>query len=106
MKRPIQPLLALHQIGVIASITINYRPPHPPHTPGAGTQVELRGNIGSITGLWGEYQEYLEVGVEWNSVARIKKQYAAELEAWWLFSENEKKELAELARLKKKFEKE
>ena len=104
MESPSPALLGLYGIGVIAAIKINYRPPHPPHTPGEGTYVELQGNLGRIVGRWEDYREFLELRVGFNSVAEIKPEFDAVLERWRLFEAKEAKDLAEYARLKKKFE--
>ena len=101
MKKPDPSLLALYHIGVIGGIEIDYRHMH---TPRGGTYVRLRGNLGSIDGRWEDYREYLDLRVKWNSVAEIKAKFAAEIEAWWIFTESRRKELVEYERLKKIFE--
>ena len=102
MQSPFPALLALYHIGVIGKIEIDYRHMH---THLNGTYVRLHGNLGSIDGRWDEYKEFLEVSVNWNSVANIKPEYSKQLEAWYIFAETEKKELKEFERLKKKFKK-
>jgi len=100
MQRPSPALLALRHLGVIGKIEIDYRHIH---TPKGGTYVRLHGSISSLDGRWEEYRGYLDLRVDWNSVAHIKPKFEKELEAWWLFAEREKKELADYERLKKKF---
>jgi len=100
VNKPSPALLALYHLGVIGGIEIDYRHIH---TPKGGTYVRLRGNLSSIDGRWEDYREYLDLKVEWNSVAKIRKKFSDELESWWIFSEREKKDLAEYERLKKKF---
>jgi len=99
MNKPSPALLALHMIGVIKTIEIDYRHIH---QPGEATYVRLHGNIGSIDGLWSEYEPYLDLAVMWNSVAKIKPECAKEIERWWMGKAQRDKEMAEYERLGKK----
>jgi len=100
MHKPNPALLSLHMIGVIGKIEIDYRHIH---SPGEATYVRLHGNIGSIDGRWDEYAEYLDLAVEWNSVAKIKDEHRKQIEAWWMGKAQREKEMDEWERLKKKF---
>ena len=99
MNKPSPALLALHMIGVIGKIEIDYRHMH---TPKGATYVRLHGNIGSLDGRWDEYEPYLDLAVEWNSVARIKDEHRKVIEAWWMGKAQRDKEMAEYERLGKK----
>ena len=94
-------LIALWRIGIISSIEIDYRRGQ---NSLEGTYVKLKGSLGNIDGLWEVYQEYVDLGVNKQSVAKIKNRYAKELEDWYLLTEAKKKDLAEYNRLKEIFE--
>jgi len=101
IQPPTPELLALYKIGVIGKIEIDYRHMH---TERGGTYIRMHGNLGSIDGKWKKYEKYLDMKVEWNSIAKIKAKFSKELEDWWIYSETNRKELDEYERLKKKFE--
>ncbi len=100
IQRPTPELLAIYQIGVIGKIEIDYRHMHSER---GGTYIRMHGNLGSIDGKWGKYEKYLDMKVDWNSIAKIKPKFSKELEEWWIFTENHRKELEEYERLKNKF---
>lgn len=58
----------------------------------------------TIKGKWDTYKDYLDVIPFYNGIAEVKKHLVKQVVEWKTFEEENKKELEEYKRLKKKFE--
>jgi hypothetical protein len=100
MKKPNEKLLRLNGIGNIHTLRIDYRQTG---TDTADTFFTVTGEHGAVKGLWSTYRDYLDVDVDFKSVARLKESYVVEIETWMKWKKTNAKDLAEFERLKKKF---
>lgn len=99
--KPVPPALKkLMQLGTIKSIKIEYKQTG---TDTADSFVTLGGDGEDIVGLWSSYIEYLNVKVDYCSVAQVKEFYVEQWNGWKTYRKNNEKELAEWKRLKKKY---
>lgn len=102
MKKPPQALLALIDLGRIRGIIIDYKQTG---NDTAETFCEILGYENrKVCGLWRTYSSYLDVKVDWSSIARIQPQFAKQASDWEAFELANQTELAEYNRLKAKFE--
>lgn len=102
MNRPPQTAIDLAALGTIRGIIIDYRQTG---TDTAETYCEILGNgKGKVTGLWRTFSPFLDVRVDWASVARVSEKYVREIEEWRKFEKANAAELATFKRLKAKFE--
>ena len=101
MKKPDKNLLKLHSLGYIRTIDVDYKQVS---VDTARTYVTLTGLNGKSThGLWSTYKDYLTLYVGHNHVAQIKPEFKKQLDDWFEFEQENKRELAEFERLKAKF---
>jgi len=103
MEKPSDALMRLYELEYIVSITVHYRQTG---TDTADTFVDILGWKGKKIKEhpWTIYKEYLEVQMEYNSIAHIKDRYTKQILEWIAFEKRNKKDLSEYRRLKKKFE--
>ena len=100
MNKPNQIAFRLFQLNRITGICVEYRQTG---TDTAETFCEIFGTGGSCKGLWRTYKDFLSVSVSYNSVATLLPKYITEIKAWNAYEEQNRKELLEYVRLKKKF---
>jgi len=100
MIKPNEVELKLYEFGTIQGIKVDYRQTG---TETAETYVELYSSKNTIKGLWKTYRDFLSVDVGHSSVARLKGSSSNKCKKWLEFVEDNKLELAEYERLKKKF---
>lgn len=102
MNRPPQVVLDLLALGTIRGIVVDYRQTG---TDTAETYCEILGSgKGKVSGIWSTYSPFLDVCVDWSSVARVKYRHRKDYEEWIKFEKANATELAEYNRLKAKFE--
>jgi hypothetical protein len=102
MKKPPEALLKLIDLGAIRGIIIEYRQTG---NDTAETFCEILGSgTNKVGGLWRTYKPFLDVKVEWATVARVHATYIKDAAEWEKFESENAKELAEYNRLKQKFE--
>lgn len=102
MKRPPQAVFDLIDLGNIRGIIIDYRQTG---TDTAETFCEILGyEKRKVSGLWGSYSPYLDIRVDWATVARVQDRHVKAVEAWNKFEKTNQTELATYKRLKAKFE--
>lgn len=102
MNKPSETVLSLVALGSIRGIIVDYQQTG---TDTADTFCEILGDgKKKVTGLWRTYSPFLDVRVDWASVARVSDKYRKEVEEWRKFEKAYSAELAEYQRLKEKFE--
>lgn len=102
MNKPPQIVFDLLSLGTIRGIVINY---HQTGTDTAETYCEILGNgTKNVSGMWRMYSPFLDVQVDWASVARVKGNYRKDYEEWVKFEKANAEDLATYNRLKVKFE--
>lgn len=99
MERPIDLKLWLYDSWPIRSLRVNYRMTGEDT---AETTVTIEGAKGAKILLWRTLEPLLEVGVDYNSVARLNYTTQNEVRLWREFEKEHAADLAELQRLKQK----
>jgi len=102
MKKPNKTILALYNLSVIKGIDVNYVQNG---VDTSETRVTLIGSNGTLKGRWETYKPYLEVSVDFRSIARLKDRYVKEVDDWKKFERINSTEYDEYLRLRNKFEK-
>jgi hypothetical protein len=100
LKKPSPYLQQLYDLGTIHGMIFSYRQVGDDT---AMTCVEFIGSERRLTGEWQHYRDYLEIGPDHCSLARLRRPCVQEVEAWEKFEAANAAELTEYARLKKKF---
>ncbi len=95
--------MRLYDLQYINGITVHY---NQTGTDTADTFVDITGWNGKKikNHPWVIYREYLELRVDYNSIAHIKDHYMKQIQDWLTFEKRNKRDLVEYRRLKKKFE--
>ena len=101
MKKPPETALKLYALGAIIGIKVDYRQTG---VAGAETLCTIYGEQESIGGKWSTYRDYLNVGVDYNSVAQVRSDVFKRIREWEAFEKENLKELQEYERLKAKFD--
>tara|TARA_R110002096_G_C14012308_1_gene669147 strand:+ start:144 stop:452 length:309 start_codon:yes stop_codon:yes gene_type:complete len=100
MKKPSNIIFKLKDLGLIQGIYIDYKQTG---TDTADTFCVITGSNGECKGKWGTYEDYLDVNIGYNHIAKLKDCCVSELAGYKAFEEENKKDLAEYERLKLKF---
>jgi hypothetical protein len=100
MEKPSRYLLELYELGRITGIHVEQRQISIDES---DTHVDLTGRDGCTFGWWKHYRPFLEVEVDYNSVAHINRRDIEKVRVWKEFEKANTEELAEYQRLKKKF---
>jgi hypothetical protein len=100
MNKPPDELIKLCEIGNIHGLDVEYRQVG---TDTSETILTIIGTHGSVSGLSSRYVNCLDLGIDYCSVARVKENLWKLVEDWKKFENANAAELAEYARLKKKF---
>ncbi len=66
------------------------------------THITLMGSQGKGSFLWPEISPYIDVSVDYNSVARLLSGYKHQADQWFAFEKANAADLAELKRLQEK----
>lgn len=102
MKRPSKTLLKLIELGTIRGIVVDHRQTG---TDTAETFSEIQGDgKKKVSGLWNTFSPFLDVRVDWASVARVKENHWKVYSDWVKFEKENAAELETYNRLKAKFE--
>lgn len=100
MGKPNNIIFKLKELGLIQGIYINYKQTG---TDTADTFCVITGSNGECKGKWDTYKDYLDVGIGYNHIAKLRDCYINELESYRAFEKENEKDLAEFERLKLKF---
>lgn len=100
MEKPSGVALKLYELGWIHGLFIEQQQTG---TDTADTFCVITGSKNKARGKWATYEKYLDVRIGHNYVAKLKQEYAVQVERWKEFERVNKEELAEYERLKAKF---
>jgi len=100
MKKPNDIIFKLEELGLIKGIYIDYKQTG---TDTADTFCVITGSNGECKGKWDTYEQYLDVNIGYNHIAKLRDEHVKALVNYKVFTENNEKELAEYERLKLKF---
>jgi len=101
MKKPNQTILKLYDMGKIKSISIDY----------IMDGVDTASTFWNLVGLNGEKCRlksstaimYININIDWNSIGCLRLPYRKQVEEWNEYEIDNKNDLDEYERLKKKF---
>ena len=101
MKKPNNNLLRLHEAGRIRGIFIEQKQTG---SESADTFCVITCGNKTIKGLWSTYSHYIKFKPFHDGIACIYDEYINQLQKWFLYENDNERELKEYERLKAKFE--
>ena len=99
MKKPNDLKIWLYESRPVTGLIISY---DPISEDAAETNVTIIGKKGKKKLRWNTVKDLLDIEVDYNSIARIKRFFHDEVIEWKNFKNEHENDLAELERLKKK----